>query len=60
MQYIVKRKNLGEDVELAGAFCMGKCAEKGVSVTVNDQFYSVDPAKVEEFFDDVIVKALNA
>ena len=60
LQYIVKRKNLGEDVGLAGAFCMGKCAEKGVSVTVNDQFYSVDPAKVEEFFDDVIVKALNA
>ena len=60
LQYIVKRKNLGEDVELGGACCMGKCAEKGVSVTVNDQFYSVDPAKVEEFFDDVIVKALNA
>ncbi len=60
LQYIVKRKNLGEDVELAGAFCMGKCAEQGVSVTVNGEYYSVDPAKVEEFFDDVIVKALNA
>ena len=59
LQYIVKRKNLGEDVELAGAFCMGKCAEQGVSVTVNGEYYSVDPAKVEEFFDDVIVKALN-
>ena len=60
LQYIVKRKNLGEDVELAGAFCMGKCAEQGVSVTVNGEYYSVDHAKVEEFFDDVIVKALNA
>ena len=60
LQYIVKRKNLGEDVELAGAFCMGKCAEQGVSVTVNGEYYSVDPAKVEEFFDDIIVKALNA
>lgn len=59
LQYIVKRKGLGEDVELSGAFCMGKCAEKGVSVTVDGKYYSVDPAAVEEFFDDVIVKAVN-
>ena len=38
---------------------MGKCSENGVSVTVDGEYYAVDPDRVTEFFDDVIQKKLN-
>ncbi|MDR2793276.1 MAG: (2Fe-2S) ferredoxin domain-containing protein, partial [Treponema sp.] len=46
MQYLIKREGLGERIELSGAFCMGKCSSEGVSVTVDDAYYAVDPGKV--------------
>jgi NADH:ubiquinone oxidoreductase subunit E len=49
LQYLIAEHNLGDKVELGGTFCMGKC-QKGVCVTVNDDFHSVTPESVEEFF----------
>ena len=49
LQSLIAQHNLGEQVELGGTFCMGKC-QQGVCVTVNDAFYSVTPETVEEFF----------
>ena len=49
LQYLIAENNVGEDVELGGTFCMGKC-QQGVCVTVNDTFHSVTPETVEEFF----------
>ena len=49
LQYLISENNVGEEVELAGTFCMGKC-QQGVCVTVNDEFYSVTPETVNEFF----------
>ena len=49
LQYLIAENNVGEEVELAGTFCMGKC-QQGVCVTVNDEFYSVTPETVNEFF----------
>lgn len=60
MQYLIKRDGLGERIELSGAFCMGKCNSDGVSVTVNETYYAVNPAKVQEFFDDVVRNAPSA
>ena len=37
-------------MDLAGKFCMGTC-EKGVCVTVDDQFFSVTPETVRDFFE---------
>lgn len=53
-QYLIRKYNLGDKVELAGTFCMGKC-QKGVCVTVDDIFYSVSPDTVEEFFEENIL-----
>ena len=50
LQYLIGENNLGDKVELGGTFCMGNC-QKGVCVTVNDEFYSVTPETVEEFFE---------
>ena len=49
LQYLIAENKLGEKVELGGTFCMGKC-QQGVCVTVNDEFYSVTPESVEDFF----------
>ena len=43
------RQFLPYQVELGGTFCMGKC-QQGVCVTVDDEFFSVTPDTVEEFF----------
>ena len=49
LQYLIGENDLGEKVELGGTFCMGKCRQ-GVCVTVNDEFHSVTPESVGEFF----------
>ena len=53
LQYLIAENNLGDKVELGGTFCMGKC-QQGVCVTVDDEFYSVTPDTVAEFFDNNI------
>lgn len=50
LQYLIKKNDLGDKVELGGTFCMGKC-QQGVCVTVDDTFHSVVPETVEEFFE---------
>lgn len=50
LQCLISENNLGDKVELAGTFCIGKC-QSGVCVTVDDEFYSVTPETVDEFFD---------
>ena len=55
LQYLISKYNLTDKVELAGTFCMGKC-QHGVCVTVNEEFFSVTPEGVEEFFNNNILK----
>ena len=50
LQYLIAENKLGDKVELGGTFCMGKC-QQGVCVTVDNDFYSVTPETVEEFFN---------
>ncbi len=57
LQELIREKNLGDRVELAGTFCMGQC-QKGVCVTVDDVFYSVSPDTVSTFFDTAVVAKL--
>ena len=49
---------IADRVELGGTFCMGRCKD-GVCVTVDGEFHSVDPDKVDEFFDTVVLPALK-
>ena len=50
LQYLIREHNLGDKVELAGTFCMGKC-HQGVCVKVDEDFFSVTPESVKEFFE---------
>ena len=54
LQYLIAENNIGDKVELGGTFCMGKC-QQGVCVTVNDEFHSVTPENVGEFFKNVVL-----
>ncbi len=54
LQQLVGENKLDEKLELSGTFCMGKCQE-GVCVTVDDNFYSVTPETVDEFFKNEIL-----
>lgn len=57
LQYLIALNNVGDKVELGGTFCMGNC-QKGVCVTINDEFYSVTPDSVEEFFTNNVLANL--
>lgn len=49
LQELIEKNNLGDKVKLGGTFCMNKC-QQGVCVTVDDEFHSVTPNTVEDFF----------
>ncbi|MCL2242324.1 MAG: (2Fe-2S) ferredoxin domain-containing protein [Chitinispirillia bacterium] len=57
LQFLIGQQNYGDKVELAGAFCMGKC-QTGVSVTVDDAYHSLTPEDTKAFFEEQIVKKL--
>ena len=50
LQRLISENKLDDKVELGGTFCMGKC-QQNVCVTVDNDFYSVTPETVEEFFE---------
>ena len=54
LQDLIAENNIGDKVELGGTFCMGNC-QKGVCVTVDEEFYSVTPETVNEFFNDAVL-----
>ena len=57
LQRLIRDNNLEEKIELAGTFCLGKC-QQGVCVTVDEEFHSVSPASVNEFFrNEIAAKA---
>ena len=53
LQYLIEENGLGDKIELGGTFCMGNC-QKGVCVNVDEEFFSVTPDSVKEFFENNI------
>ena len=54
LQSLISEAGIGDKVELAGTFCMGKC-QQGVCVTVDDTFHSVTPDTVADFFNEHVL-----
>lgn len=54
LQQLLGEHNLESSVELAGTFCMGEC-QKGVCVTIGEEFFSVTPETVDTFFEENIL-----
>lgn len=53
LQNLITENNLGDKVDLGGTFCLGKC-QQGVCVNVDEEFHSVSPETVNEFFKNEI------
>ena len=53
LQKLIAEHNLGDKVELEGTFCMNNC-QQGVCVTIGEEFFSVTPDGVGEFFQEVL------
>jgi NADH:ubiquinone oxidoreductase subunit E len=58
LQNLIAQNDLSQKVELSGTFCMGKC-QAGVCVTVGEEFYSVTPETVEEFFKSAVLSKVQ-
>lgn len=58
LQNLIVDNNLADKIELGGTFCMGKC-QQGVCVQLDDEFFSVTPENVEEFFTQNVLKAFK-
>ena len=54
LQELIAQRKLGEQVELGGTFCMGKC-QQGVCVTADDRFFSLSPQTVDDFFNTEVL-----
>ena len=50
LQNLIAEHSLGDKVELAATFCLGKC-QQGVCVLVDEEFHSVSPDTVKDFFE---------
>lgn len=57
LQALIDERKLEGKIDLAGAFCMGKC-QQGVCVTVDGTFHSVSPDTVDEFFERFVLSAV--
>ena len=57
LQALIAENNLKDKVELSGKFCMGNC-QHVVSVTVNDELFSVSPETVDDFFKTQILSKI--
>lgn len=58
LQFLIAENDLKEKIDLSGTFCTGSCGEKGVCIKVDDNKFSVDPTKVNEFFEKEVLKKL--
>ena len=58
LQDLISQKELGDQIKLSGAFCMGKC-QQGVCIMIDDEFYSVSPENAASFFETEVKQRLN-
>ncbi len=58
LRNLIEDGDLGDKVEIAGTFCLGQC-QKGVCVTIGDDFFSVSPDTAEDFFNNEVMKRIS-
>ena len=54
---LIEKNGLTDKIEFGGTFCLGRCQE-GVCVTLDEEFFSVSPETVEEFFNTHILSKI--
>lgn len=60
LQRAIAEHNLGDEITLAGSFCVGKCNRVGVTVQVDDEIHTgITKENFNEFFRNNVQKALE-
>lgn len=60
LQKSVEEHNLGEEVTLAGSFCIGKCNRQGVTLQVDDDIHvGITTENFKEFFNEYVLNKLG-
>ena len=57
LERLILERGLKDKIELRGSFCMGQC-QTGVSVLVDDIYYSLTPEDTERFFIQSVLPKL--
>lgn len=56
----IEKRQLENEITLAGCFCKGRCNRDGVTVTVDDEVYvGLTREKFNDFFEENVLKKLN-
>ena len=58
LQALIAENGLKDEIDLSGTFCMGKC-RTGVSVTLDDEYYSLSPETTEAFFREQVLPRIH-
>lgn len=61
LQTMICEKEIGDLVTINGAFCLGECSQKAVSVKLNDEseVYSLNEENLQDFFEKVILPRIK-
>ena len=57
LERLILERGLKGEIELRGSFCMGQC-QTGVSVLVDETYYSLTPEDTERFFIQSVLPKL--
>lgn len=57
-QQEIEKESLHDEIEMKAQFCMQKCQDDGVIVSVNGKPYSISPNEAKEFFSSVVKSAI--
>ena len=58
LQRLIAENGLKDEIDLGGAFCMGHC-RTGVSVMLDEAYYSLSPETTEDFFRAQVLPRLQ-
>lgn len=59
LQKLIAENGLKDEIDLTGTFCMGKC-RTGVSVMLDEAYYSLSPETTEDFFRTEVLPRLGS
>lgn len=60
LERLIKRHNLEDHVILSGSFCAGKCNRNGVTIKINNKYFTgVTSDSFDDFFKEHILLAIE-
>ena len=54
-QQMIEENGLHDQIDMKATFCMKHCQNSGVSVRVDDEYYSVSPETARKFFEEHVM-----